>query len=131
MNKSANEVMQEILFSAVTDAIAALRAASRGVPNNLLRDLNAVHPNTTFADLPAELQAAVSASVRSAFTRLLREGYSVSPTNAPPPRDPRPRPDVPRSGLRPGRPPARDGDAPGKGRPAGRRPNRKPHPRRP
>jgi hypothetical protein len=78
MAKSATEVMQEILYSAVIDSISALRASSKGVPNTLLRDLNALHANTTFADLPKELQAAIGASVRSAFARLLKEGYSVS-----------------------------------------------------
>ncbi len=79
MTKSATDLMQEILFSSLIDAVAALRGASRGVPNALLRDLNAIGPNTGFADLPKELQASLTASVRDAFNRLLREGYSVSP----------------------------------------------------
>jgi hypothetical protein len=83
MTKSATDVMHEIIYSAVLDSIASLKAASKGLPNTLLRDLNAIHANTTFADLPAELQSAITASVRAAFTRLLKEGYSVS--NAPPP----------------------------------------------
>jgi hypothetical protein len=83
MTRSATDVMHDIVYSAVLDSIAALKAASKGLPNTLLRDLNAIHANTTFADLPAELQSAITASVRAAFTRLLKEGYSVS--NAPPP----------------------------------------------
>jgi hypothetical protein len=75
--------MHEIIYSAVLDSIASLKAASKGLPNTLLRDLGAIHSNTTLADLPPELQAAITASVRAAFTRLLKEGYSVS--NAPPP----------------------------------------------
>lgn len=78
MSKSATDVMHEIIVSAVIDSVMALKAASKGLPNTLLRELNAVHANTTFADLPAELQAAITASVRSAFNRLLKEGYSVS-----------------------------------------------------
>ncbi|HZG09008.1 MAG TPA: hypothetical protein VEZ70_08520 [Allosphingosinicella sp.] len=88
MKKSATDLMQEIIFSAVIDSIAAMKAASRGVPNTLLRDLNAVHANTTFADLPPELQAAIGASVRGAFSKLLKEGYSVAPASATPPRPP-------------------------------------------
>jgi hypothetical protein len=83
MTRSATDVMHDIVYSAVLDSIAALKSASKGLPNTLLRDLNAIHANTTFADLPAELQSAITASVRAAFTRLLKEGYSVS--NAPPP----------------------------------------------
>jgi hypothetical protein len=94
MTKSATEVMQEIVFSAMVDALDALKAASKGVPNTLLRDINAVHANATFADLPKELQAAITASVRSALNRLNKEGYSVAPMNAPPPRRPPPRPEV-------------------------------------
>ncbi|GAA0302957.1 hypothetical protein GCM10009087_10950 [Sphingomonas oligophenolica] len=128
MTKSATDLMQEIIFSAVIDSIGALKAASKGVPNTLLRDLNAVHANTTLPDLPPELQAAIAANVRSAFTRLLREGYSVAPAGASaprvasPPRDladraqqqrrrpPPPKPGStdprkPRGGGRPNRPP--------------------------
>ena len=82
MTKSATDVMQEIILSATLDAIDALKAGSKGLPNNLLRDLNAIHANTTFADLPKEVQAAIGANVRAAFTRLLKEGYSVSNAQA-------------------------------------------------
>ena len=102
MTKSATDVMQEIIFSAVLDSIAALKASSKGLPNNLLRDLNAIHATTTLADTPEELQAAISASVRAAFTRLLKEGYSVSP-GKPAPSAPRHAPGVPVE--RGGRPP--------------------------
>ena len=132
MRKSATEIMQEIVAAAVLDAIAALKVASRGLPNNLLRDLNAIHANTTLADLPDEVQKAISASVRAAFSRLQKEGYSVSGGE---PAVPRPaRPGAPPAGgqHRPFRrpPPKRDGAPtgrpPGKG---GARPPRKPPPR--
>src|SRR5688572_32620782 len=90
MRKSATEVMQDIVAAAVLDAIAALKAASKGLPNNLLRDLNAIHANTTLADLLHEVQAEVSASVRAAFSRLQKEGYSVSSGEPAAPRPPRP-----------------------------------------
>ena len=79
MPRAANDVMQSILFSAVLDAIAALKAASKGLPNQLLRDVQAIHPNVTFADLPKELQDAITESTRAAFTQLLKEGYAVGP----------------------------------------------------
>jgi hypothetical protein len=82
MVKSATEVMHEVVFAAIVDSVAAFKAASNGVPNTLLRDLNAVHANTTFADLPKELQATIDKSVRAAFTRLLKEGYSVAAVQA-------------------------------------------------
>ncbi|HEX8241468.1 MAG TPA: hypothetical protein VF574_17160 [Allosphingosinicella sp.] len=132
MRKSATEVMQEIVAAAVLDAIGALKAASKGLPNNLLRDLNAIHANTTFADLPAEVQTAVSASVRAAFSRLQKEGYSISGGEPAAPRPPRPGGPAPAGPHRPFRrpPPKRDG-APS-GRPPGKgggRPPRKPTPR--
>jgi hypothetical protein len=128
MRKSATEIMQEILAAAVLDAVAALKAASKGLPNNLLRDMGAIHANTTLADLPPELQAAISANVRAAFARLLKEGYSVSPGQPPPQRETRP-PRLVERGSRPPRgerrpPPKRDGAGPaGPGR-KGRRPPR-------
>jgi hypothetical protein len=130
MTKSATDVMHEILVAATLDSIEALKAASKGVPNTLLRDLNAVHSNTTFADLPAELQAALHASVRAAFTRLMREGYSVTAGQAAPPRGPATGRDGAR-GHRPSRPPMRPAGGPGKppmrpgggpGKPRGNRP---------
>ena len=127
MPRAATEIVQEIIFAAVVDAITALRTASKGVPNTLLRDLQSLHPNTTFADLPKELQDSIGLSVRSAFTKLLKEGYSVSPTQsaAPPPRhqptgDRHGRPDRGPSGRPQGR-----GPRPG-GRPGGGGPGAKP-----
>jgi hypothetical protein len=72
--------MQSIIFSAVLDALAALKRGSGGLPNQLLRDVQAIHPNVTFADLPKELQDAIALSTRAAFTQLLKEGYSVGPS---------------------------------------------------
>ena len=79
MQRAATDVMQSILFSAVLDGIAALKRASGGLPNQLLRDVQAIHPNVTFADLPKELRDALSDSTRAAFTQLLKEGYAVGP----------------------------------------------------
>jgi hypothetical protein len=108
MVKSATDIMQEIIFSAVTDALDALKSSSRGVPNALLRDVNAIHANSTFADLPKELQSAISGSVRAAFNRLLKEGYSVSQGQPEPPAQP----------MRPGpRKPSRPGNNQAKPRP--------------
>jgi hypothetical protein len=103
MVKPAAEVMREAIVAAVIDGVSALRTASGGVPNNLLRDLNAIHPNTTFDDLPQALQASILASVRVAFTRLQKEGYTVfNPDLAPPPRRPPPAaPSGPRGAPRP------------------------------
>ena len=124
MQRSANEVMQSVIFSAVLDAIAALKSASDGLPNQLLRDVQAIHPNVTFADLPKPLQDAIAATTRTAFTQLLKEGYAVGPRGQQqqsrpldrvserdrrgPPPDRRPR--------RPGGPPQPpEGNGPGKG----------------
>ncbi len=126
MTKSATDLMQEILFASLIDAIGALRASSKGVPNALLRDLNAIGPNTGFADLPKELQASLGASVREAFNRLLKEGYSVSPGRPTPPPS-RPAPNFTRPSSRPGGDrPRPSGDRPRPG--GGNRPNRGPRP---
>ncbi len=140
MDRSATDVMHDILYGAVIDAIAALKAASKGVPNTLLRDLNAIHANSTFADLPDELKAAIDTSVRGAFTRLLKEGYSVAPRGAVQVRPSGPSGHRPGGGgggrppvVRGGRPPRGNQGAPGAkpgggdGRPPrGGRPPRKP-----
>ena len=79
MQRSASDVMQTILLSAVIDALEAMKAASKGVPNLMLRDLQSVHRNTTFADLPKPVQDSIAQSVRAAFTQFLKEGYTVGP----------------------------------------------------
>ena len=126
MQRAATEVMQSIVFSAVLDAVAALKQASGGLPNQLLRDVQAIHANVTFADLPKELQDAIAESTRAAFTQLLKEGYAVGPRqqmqqsrpiDRVPERDRRGPPRGPAQGhRRGGRPPKGDGpDKPGGG----------------
>ena len=123
MPRAANDVMQSILFSAVLDAVAALKNASGGLPNQLLRDVQAIHPNVTLADLPKALQDAIAESTRAAFTQLLKEGYSVGPRQQQASRpidrvpDREPRSAVDRRTVRrsPGRrgPPRPEGNGPG------------------
>ena len=138
MQRPANEVMQSVIFSAVLDAVEALKRASGGLPNQLLRDVQAIHRNVTFADLPKPLQDAIVESTRTAFTQLLKDGYAVGPRqqmqqvrplDRVPERDRRPR--GPSTGVRRGgRPPGGGGpDGRGPGGPAGPgggRPRRKP-----
>jgi hypothetical protein len=109
MEKSATDIMQDSIVAAVLDAITAWKAASGGLPNALARDLGAVHRNTTLADLPKEVQAAVRDSTRATFNRLMKEGYNVA-KGGPPPRSPstdprQPRTDGPRRPRGPGKPP--------------------------
>jgi hypothetical protein len=79
VQKAASDVMQSVLIAAVVEAIEALKAGSGGLPNNLLRDIQGVHRNAAFADLPKALQDSISQSVRTAFNQLLKEGYAVGP----------------------------------------------------
>jgi hypothetical protein len=118
MQRAANDVMQSIMFSVVLDGIAALKRASGGLPNQLLRDVQAIHPNVTFADLPRELQASIVESTRAAFTQLLKEGYAVGPRQQM--QQSRPMDRVPERDRRgpprgPGGPPVRRGGRPPKG----------------
>lgn len=128
MLKSATDVMQDVIFAAAIDAVISLKTASKGLPNTLLRDLNAIHANTTFVDLPKELRAAISESVRAAFTRLSKEGYTVAPsqgaaTARSPAREPQ--------GQRPrsGKPPSKRGPSEARKRTGGT-PNGRPKPQR-
>ncbi len=146
MPRAANEVMQSIIFSAVLDAVAALKAASGGLPNQLLRDVQAIHPNVTFADLPKQLQDAIAESTRTAFTQLLKDGYAVGPRQQMQATRPMDRvPDRQRQGDRRGPPgdrrPRREGGPPrdpngkgpgsGPGRGPGGRPGGPSRPRKP
>ena len=82
MQKAAADVVRSILFSAVIEAIEGLRAASKGLPNTMLRDLQSIHRNTAFEDLPKEVQDSIAQSVRAAFNELSKEGYAVGPRAA-------------------------------------------------
>ena len=137
MPRAAQDVMQSLIFSAVLDAIAALKSASGNLPNNLLRQVQAIHGNVTMADLPKELQDAIAASTRAAFAGLLKEGYSVAPRDAGPGRPPMRQGEVVARGAdRTSRPPSRGprphgprgprGDRPSGGAPRGPRGPRTP-----
>ena len=126
MPRAASDVMQSIIFSAILDAVAALKTSSKGLPNQLLRDVQAIHPNVTLADLPKELQAQIAETTRAAFTQLLREGYAVGPKeqmqvtrpmDRVPERDRRNPADRRAVRRTPGRrgPPRPEGDGPGRG----------------
>lgn len=118
MQRAANDVMQSVIFSAVLDALAALKRASGGLPNQLLRDVQAIHPNVTFADLPKELRDAIAESTRAAFAQLLKEGYAVGPrqqVQATRPMDRVPERDRRGPPRGPGGPPVRRGGRPPKG----------------
>ena len=138
MSRAANDVMQSVIFSAVLDAIAALKSASGGLTNQLLRDVQAIHPNVTFADLPKALQDQIVESTRTAFTQLLKEGYAVGPRQQMQvsrpmdrvPERPRERPGDRRGPPRgPGRGARPGGDGPGKG--PGKGPGAPSRPRKP
>ena len=127
MPRSANEVMQAIIFSAIIDAVEALKASSKGVPNTMLREIQTLHPNTTFGDLPKELQAAISESTRAAFTRLLKEGYAVGPKGQQQQSRPMDRvPERQRRDFKPGGTDRRGPRGPGRGPRPGGRPGGKP-----
>ena len=129
MTRAASDVMQSIIFSAVLEGLAALKRASGGLPNQLLRDVQAIHPNVTFADLPKELQDQIAETTRSAFTQLLKEGYAVGPRqqmqqsrpiDRVPERDRRGPPrGLPQGQRRGGRPPRGDGPDKPRGGPGG------------
>jgi hypothetical protein len=84
MARAASDVMQSIIFSAVLDGIAALKRSSGGLPNQLLRDVQAIHPNVTFADLPKELQDAIGETTRAApaDSAVAADGPSAGPRPA-------------------------------------------------
>jgi hypothetical protein len=78
MARSATEIVHDVINAAVVDAIVALKDASQGLPNALIRDLASIHANTAFSDLPSAVQKAVAASVRNAFSQLQRDGYVIA-----------------------------------------------------
>jgi hypothetical protein len=78
MPKSATDTVHDIINAAVVDAIVAMKVASKGLPNALLRDVNAIHANTAFGDLPDAVRSAVASSVRAAFTMLQKDGYVIA-----------------------------------------------------
>lgn len=85
-NKSAADIMQNIVFGAVVDSISALKADSGGMPNSLARDIAAINANITFADLPKSVQQSVRLATQSSFNLLLKNGYVLVPKSEVKPR---------------------------------------------
>lgn len=79
--KTATEVVQDALFSAIIDAVMAVKNDAKGMPNTVLREVNAMHANSTFADLPEHVQKSIRESTKSTLNRLRKEGFSVTPTS--------------------------------------------------
>lgn len=111
MTRSATDIVQDVINAAVVDAIVALKDASQGLPNALIRDLASIHANTAFNDLPAAVQKAVAASVRNAFAQLQKDGYVIADSKSVQPTVRRPAPPV--TAGRGDRPPRRDAPRPG------------------
>lgn len=128
MTKSATDTMRDIIAAAVIDGVMALKDGAKGLPNAVVRDVMAIHPNTSVADLPDGVRAAIDESVRTAFARLKKEGYTVAESASvrPPMRRDAPAPTGPggRSGQGP-RPPRPGGDPYRRG-PRGDRPGGRP-----
>ncbi len=85
MNKTATQILQEAIFASVCEAIDAFKSNAGGMPNALVRDLLAVHGNTSFDTLPEPVQKAIKDAVQDTLRRLQREGYVVTPKTAPRP----------------------------------------------
>lgn len=98
MARSATDTVHDLINAAVVDAIVALKGASKGLPNALLRDVNAIHANTAFDDLPEAVRSAVASSVRGAFARLQKDGYVVADAKSV---QVRPQRQEPRSSVKP------------------------------
>jgi hypothetical protein len=90
MTQSATDIVRDVINAAIVDAIVALKDASQGLPNALMRDLAAIHANTAFGDLPLAVQKAVAFSVRDAFSKLQKNGYVIAEAKSVSPAAPRP-----------------------------------------
>lgn len=74
--KSAKECMKDAMLAALVETLGALR--KENVDNALIREVKAIHGNTTFNDLPECARTALHNSVDAAFARLSTEGYVVT-----------------------------------------------------
>lgn len=82
MTKTATQVLQDAIFASVCDALDAFKK-NAGTPNELVRDLSAVHLNTAIGDLPASVQQAIQKGTQEAFQRLNKEGFTIAAKNPP------------------------------------------------
>ena len=81
MQRAATDVMQSIIFSAVLDGIAALKRSSGGLPNQLLRDVQAIHATSTFDDLPKALSGRNRPEHARRVHQLLKKAMRVGPAS--------------------------------------------------
>lgn len=85
MNKPLAELMQNVMFSAVLETVTAMKQSVNNAPNMLLRDINSIHANSTFEDLPKPVQDAIKDSARNAMLSFRKEGYSITTSTPPTP----------------------------------------------
>lgn len=71
--------MQEIVSRSAIALVEASRKANRDNDNLVLREMKALHSNTTFGDLPEHLQKAVIEVANSMFGYVNHNGYVLIP----------------------------------------------------
>jgi hypothetical protein len=75
---TSREIMEQVVVRAVLEAVQAMRKAN-STDNMLLRELKALHSNTTMEDLPEHLQKLVKELATSMFGYINRSGFVLVP----------------------------------------------------
>ena len=78
---SSRELMQQIVVRSVIEAVQGMKAANAN-DNTLLRELKALHGNTTMEDLPDHLKKLVNELTQSMFGYMNRNGYVLVPRDS-------------------------------------------------
>lgn len=76
---SSRQLMEEIVARAAIALLEESKRANSGNDNLILRELKALHGNTTTQDLPEHLQKAVKTIADSMFGYINHQGFVLVP----------------------------------------------------
>lgn len=75
MRKSLKQIMDEVAFNAVAQAIDAIK--KNNVDNGIIRDCKMIHSNTNLSDLPDYTKQAIQRASADGLTKLSSEGFKI------------------------------------------------------
>lgn len=81
-NLSSRQALEEVLLRGHVELIKATRRGTKNNPNIFLREVAALHDNTTKADIPDYLKRSLAENTTSLLNWLHKEGFVLVPKDS-------------------------------------------------
>lgn len=79
---SSRAALEEVLLRAHIELVKASRRGTQNNPNIFLREMGALHDNTTRSDIPDYLKKALADNTSSMLAYLHSQGFTIIPKDA-------------------------------------------------